>query len=115
MQSISGEVSDSGLDVGVHTLSPGMVLTELLLDGATTANKQVFNVLCEQPEVVAAYLVPRVRSVAARNSPMTYIRSLTSTQLPPFMRPRVYSSTASVLPEDSCPCCQPSQTSSWAC
>lgn len=91
MQSISGEVSDSGLDVGVHTLSPGMVLTELLLDGATTANKQVFNVLCEQPEVVAAYLVPRVRSVAARNSPMTYIRSLTSTQLPLFMRPRVYS------------------------
>jgi hypothetical protein len=33
----------------VHTVSPGMVLTDLLLEGATTANKQAFNILCEQP------------------------------------------------------------------
>lgn len=47
--------------VGIHTLSPGMVLTPLLLDGATDRNKAIFNVLCEQPETVAAFLVPRVR------------------------------------------------------
>ena len=34
--------------VGVHTLSPGMVLTDLLLEGATPENKQIFNILCEQ-------------------------------------------------------------------
>jgi hypothetical protein len=39
---------------------------------------QVFNILCEQPEVAAAYLVPRARSVAARADNQTYIRFLTS-------------------------------------
>lgn len=43
---------------------------------------QVFNILCEQPEVVAAYLVPRARSVAARSDNETYIRFLTGMLLP---------------------------------
>ncbi len=38
----------SSKTVGVHTLSPGMVLTDLLLEGATQENKQIFNILCEQ-------------------------------------------------------------------
>jgi NADP-dependent 3-hydroxy acid dehydrogenase YdfG len=78
MASLTAECDAAGLNVGVHTLSPGMVLTELLLDGATERNKQVFNVLCEHPETAAAYLVPRVRSVVARQSSMEYIRVLTS-------------------------------------
>lgn len=52
-----------GAPVGVHTLSPGMVLTPLLLEGATARNKAVFNILCEQPETVAAFLTPRIRLV----------------------------------------------------
>lgn len=58
------EANQQGIQVGVHALSPGMVLTDLLLEGATPANKQIFNVLCEQPETVAAFLVPRARTVA---------------------------------------------------
>jgi chlorophyll(ide) b reductase len=58
------EAQMQGLPVGIHTLSPGMVLTDLLLEGATDVNKQIFNVLCEQPETVAAFLVPRARTVA---------------------------------------------------
>lgn len=54
-----------GGPVGIHTLSPGMVLTPLLLEGATERNKAVFNVLCEQPETVAAFLVPRIRLEAS--------------------------------------------------
>ena len=46
MQSLKAEAV--GQDVGVHTLSPGMVLTDLLLEGATLENKQIFNILCEQ-------------------------------------------------------------------
>jgi chlorophyll(ide) b reductase len=72
---------------GVHTLSPGMVLTELLLAGATVRNKQVFNVLCEHPEISAAFLVPRVRSVAARNETMAYIRFLTGAHCHAFASP----------------------------
>jgi hypothetical protein len=48
----------------VHTLSPGMVLTELLLAGATVRNKQVFNVLCEHPEISAAYTWELLHSAA---------------------------------------------------
>lgn len=62
------EARMQGIPVGIHTLSPGMVLTDLLLDGATDVNKQIFNVLCEQPETVAAFLVPRARTVAGPHS-----------------------------------------------
>lgn len=59
-------------------LSPGMVLTDLLLQGATPSLLPlVFNTLCEQPETVAAFLVPRVRSVVAQGQGGAYIRYLT--------------------------------------
>jgi chlorophyll(ide) b reductase len=51
-----------------------MMLTELLLEGATTANKQAFNILCEHPETVAAFLVPRVRSAVSCGLNGTYTR-----------------------------------------
>lgn len=41
MGSVAAECEAAGLPVGVHTLSPGMVLTDLILDGATNKNKQV--------------------------------------------------------------------------
>lgn len=51
----------------VHTLSPGMILTDLLLDGVSSpAIKQAFNILCEQPETTAAFLAPRIRAAVAR-------------------------------------------------
>ncbi len=78
MKSLIQEAETLPNPVGVHTLSPGMVLTELLLEGATDNNKQVFNILCEQPETIAAYLVPRVRTVAARAVRTSYIKYLTT-------------------------------------
>ena len=47
-KSLKAEAGALSSPVGIHTLSPGMVLTDLLLDGATYANKQIFNILCEQ-------------------------------------------------------------------
>jgi hypothetical protein len=38
---------------------------------------QIFNILCEQPETVAAFLVPRVRTIAARGEASRYVRFLT--------------------------------------
>lgn len=77
MGSLKAELQAAGSSVSVHTISPGMVLTGLLLSGATTQNKQVFNILCEQPETVAAYLVPRMRTIVARNNNAQYIKYLT--------------------------------------
>lgn len=74
--SLQHETKKSNPIVGIHTIQPGMVLTNLLLEGATLKNKQVFNILCEQPETVAAFLVPRMRTVVARkcrSSKVTYL------------------------------------------
>ncbi|KAJ8749837.1 hypothetical protein K2173_013240 [Erythroxylum novogranatense] len=59
--------------VGVHTASPGMVLTDLLLSGSTLKNKQMFNIICELPETVARTLVPRMRVVKGTGKAINYL------------------------------------------
>ncbi|XP_044464337.1 probable chlorophyll(ide) b reductase NYC1, chloroplastic [Mangifera indica] len=59
--------------VGVHTASPGMVLTDLLLSGSTIRNKQMFNIICELPETVARTLVPRMRVVKGSGKAINYL------------------------------------------
>ncbi|KAL4589638.1 hypothetical protein LXL04_002546 [Taraxacum kok-saghyz] len=59
--------------VGVHTASPGMVLTDLLLSGSTVQNKQMFNIICELPETVARTLVPRMRVVKGSGKAINYL------------------------------------------
>ncbi|KAK1290515.1 hypothetical protein QJS10_CPB18g01175 [Acorus calamus] len=59
--------------VGVHTASPGMVLTDLLLSGSTLRNKQMFNIICELPETVARTLVPRMRIVKGSGKAINYL------------------------------------------
>lgn len=59
--------------VGIHTASPGMVLTELLLSGSTLKNKQMFNIICELPETVARTLVPRMRVVKGTGKAISYL------------------------------------------
>ncbi len=64
-------------NVSIHNFSPGMVLTDLLLEGATLENKRAFDILCEHPETVAAFLVPRMRCTVARGLSGQHIRYLT--------------------------------------
>ncbi|XP_042454306.1 probable chlorophyll(ide) b reductase NYC1, chloroplastic [Zingiber officinale] len=59
--------------VGMHTASPGMVLTDLLLSGSTLRNKQMFNIICELPETVARTLVPRMRVVKGSGKAVNYL------------------------------------------
>ncbi|KAK9269589.1 hypothetical protein L1049_001365 [Liquidambar formosana] len=59
--------------VGMHTASPGMVLTDLLLSGSTKENKQMFNIICELPETVARTLVPRMRVVKGTGKAINYL------------------------------------------
>ncbi|KAL3687359.1 hypothetical protein R1sor_013668 [Riccia sorocarpa] len=62
-----------GTRVGIHTASPGMVLTDLLLSGASLANKKMFNLICEQPETVARVLVPNLRLVTGTGKAVNYL------------------------------------------
>ncbi|XP_051132141.1 probable chlorophyll(ide) b reductase NYC1, chloroplastic [Andrographis paniculata] len=59
--------------VRVHTASPGMVLTDLLLSGSSIQNKQMFNIICELPETVARTLVPRMRVVKGNGKAINYL------------------------------------------
>ena len=77
LQNEAAQLPEGSYPVCIHTLSPGMVLTDLLLDGSTLENLKVFNILCEQPETVAAYLVPRARSAVAHGRSGLYIKYLT--------------------------------------
>lgn len=58
--------------VGIHELSPGLVLTDLLLRDATPAQKRFFNAMAETPETVAATLVPAIRAITGRGSTLRY-------------------------------------------
>ncbi|KAL9224503.1 hypothetical protein vseg_000529 [Gypsophila vaccaria] len=57
----------------VHTASPGMVLTDLLLSGSSLQNKKMFNIICELPETVARSLVPRMRVVKGSGKAINYL------------------------------------------
>lgn len=65
MASLASETASLG--VGVHTLSPGMVITDLLMGRGKRHDKgtlRIFNILAEKPETAAAWLVPRARAIA---------------------------------------------------
>eukprot|EP00884_Botryococcus_braunii_P008901 jgi/Botrbrau1/18011/Bobra.0062s0004.1 len=72
-KSLQAELKMLGIsNVGIHNLSPGMVTTDLLMSGADTKTAKFFiNCLAEPPEVVAEYLVPRLRRVPPESRTLT--------------------------------------------
>jgi chlorophyll(ide) b reductase len=60
--------------IKVHTLSPGMVFTKLLLDDSTPElRKFPFGVLAAQPEEVAADLVPKILAAKENGSLVEFL------------------------------------------
>jgi len=58
----------------VHSLSPGMVFTKLLLDDSTPElRKFPFGVLAAQPEEVAADLVPKILSINSNGGSVEFL------------------------------------------
>lgn len=61
-----------------HQLSPGMVLTDLLLsENQEPKFRKIFNFLAEEPETVAEELVPQIRAAVLADKSNTYIAYLT--------------------------------------
>ena len=70
---LSRELNAAGVkSIGVHELSPGLVLTELLLRDTTAGARRFLTGFAEKPEIVAAVLVPKIRAVSGRNSRLRY-------------------------------------------
>ena len=76
VKSLFHEIETENL-IGLHTISPGMILTNLLLEGATPQQKQFFNILCEFPETVAEDLVPKIKDVVSKEDKHSKIVYLT--------------------------------------
>ncbi|KAI8469485.1 MAG: NAD(P)-binding protein [Monoraphidium minutum] len=73
-KSLADELREAGVtSIGVHNLSPGMMLTDLLLRDSTPAARRFFNALAEEPETVAAVLAPRVRSASGSGGGVDYL------------------------------------------
>lgn len=70
------EVGDG--NIRFHPLSPGMVLTDLLLGGSPEPkSRMIFNILADEPETVAAEIVPQIRDAVIADKRSTYIQYLT--------------------------------------
>ena len=68
------EVAKPPGTVNVHTLSPGMVFTDLLLNDSTPElRKFPFGVLAAQPDKVAADLVPKILSTSGNGKKVEFL------------------------------------------
>ena len=74
MKSLNAELKANDIKkVGVHTISPGLVLTDLLLAGSTPGICVFFNFLAEEPETVSQWLVPRILSTQGQGQYHKYL------------------------------------------
>lgn len=80
VSSLNAESKKAGDNVCFHNLSPGMVLTDLLLKGNKDSSpivRRVFNFLAEEPPTVADELVPRIKGIIDTEKRGTYTAFLT--------------------------------------
>ncbi|MCX6180179.1 MAG: SDR family NAD(P)-dependent oxidoreductase [Chlorobiales bacterium] len=70
---LSGELKVAGKNsIAVHELSPGLVLTRLLLQDTSPEAKRLFKLIAEPPAKVASILVPKIRSITGSNRRIRY-------------------------------------------
>lgn len=60
--------------IGIHRLSPGMVITDLLVKkGTPLRSKRLFNILAEEPSTVASYIYDRIRNIKGSGSRIAFL------------------------------------------
>lgn len=67
-------VETQGSNVGIHDISPGMVLTDLLLKGRDEQTLGFVKQYAQKPEVVADSLVPQIRNVEGTGKIVRFVR-----------------------------------------
>ena len=71
---IRNELKDARIrSIGIHELSPGLVMTGLLLRDASVGQRRFFNAVAETPETVAAGLVPAIRRIRGSGGTLRYM------------------------------------------
>ena len=70
---LSRELKAAGKkSIAVHELSPGLVLTRLLLQDTSPEAMKILTLIAEKPETVASTLVPKIRSITGYNREIRY-------------------------------------------
>jgi NAD(P)-dependent dehydrogenase (short-subunit alcohol dehydrogenase family) len=61
-------------NIGIHLVSPGMVLTDLLIrENTPIKTKKIFNILAEHPTYVAMKLVPKIRNLHGSGKKISFL------------------------------------------
>lgn len=63
-------------NIGIHFLSPGMMVTDLVIKNATPDTHRIFNILCDYPEIVAKNFAPKIRTINGTGKKIQYISRL---------------------------------------
>lgn len=74
-RSLQKEWKDTNVDL--HIISPGMMLTELLLENNTDKTIEFIKFLCTNPDIIAEEIVPKIRDTYYNNYDKQYIKYLT--------------------------------------
>ncbi|NVM02189.1 MAG: SDR family oxidoreductase [Candidatus Helarchaeota archaeon] len=62
-----------GTKVQVHNISPGMMVTELVVKNLTQEPK-IINILAETPKTVADYMVPKMRKIKGNGKKIKFLK-----------------------------------------
>ncbi|MFX1320502.1 MAG: SDR family oxidoreductase [Promethearchaeota archaeon] len=71
-KTLSKEVE--GTMIGIHTINPSMVITDLLVQDIPPEAIKIFNILAELPETVVKFLVPRMRNIKGTNKHIRFLK-----------------------------------------
>ena len=71
--SLSAELTEQKSRVGVHRIQPGMCITDLLVEGTTPRVRKFFNIAAEDPEIVAEWLVGKMRTTSGTDRYYPYL------------------------------------------
>jgi chlorophyll(ide) b reductase len=63
-----------GTRIGIHTINPGMVITDLLAQDVPFEAVKIFNILAELPETVVKFLVPRMKEIKGTNKHISFLK-----------------------------------------
>jgi chlorophyll(ide) b reductase len=71
LKSLKHELKGTG--VGVHNLSPGMMITEFITIPIESKNKKIINILADLPTDVAKWAVPKMRMMKGNGKRLKYL------------------------------------------
>ena len=65
-----------GMNVGIHSISPGMMITDLIGKETNPEAAKIMNILGETPEVVAEIVVPKIKKIKGSGKKISFLTGM---------------------------------------